>query len=184
MSWESWVFPLQYQDFLHLKSNFSHLKSDFLYTKSNLPQSAFYFLLQLSTFFNSFLTFFNGFRLSPMAFQNFPMAFWFSSTAYHFPRNQRKSIYGDKYTKDCYLSFVFFATRSTSFVVPIKQYLHLTQEPPPLSIIGNFFNMKWQNPSTELEEGLRWSPFLRNLVVVWGGQGRLLCLAQVTGKSG
>ncbi len=50
------------------------------------------------------------------------MAFQFSSTAFCFPRNPRKSIYGEKYTKDHYLSFVFFATRSPthapSFVIP------------------------------------------------------------------
>jgi hypothetical protein len=37
--------------------------------------------------------------------------------AFHFPRNPRKSIYGEKYTKDHYLSFVFFATCSPSFVI-------------------------------------------------------------------
>jgi hypothetical protein len=50
------------------------------------------------------------------------MAFQFSSTAFHFPRNPRKSIYGEKYTKDHYLSFVFFATCSPThapcFVIP------------------------------------------------------------------
>jgi hypothetical protein len=35
------------------------------------------------------------------------MAFRFSSTAFHFPRNPGKSIYGGKYTKDRYLSFIF-----------------------------------------------------------------------------
>jgi hypothetical protein len=45
-------------------------------------------------------TFFNGFPLSSMAFQ-------FSSMAFHFPRNPGKSIYGGKYMKDCYPSFVF-----------------------------------------------------------------------------
>ncbi len=123
MSWESWVFPLQYQDFLHLKSIFPHLKSNFPCTKSDLPKSAFYFLRQLSAFFNGFLTFFNGFSLSPTAFQISPTAFQFSSMAFCFPRNPRKSIYGKKYTKDCYLSFVFFATRSPSFVITNKQYL-------------------------------------------------------------
>ncbi len=88
MSWESWVFPLQYWDFLCLKSNFPHLKSE------------------LSAFFDGFLTFFNGFPLSPTAFQFSSMAFQFSSMAFHFPRNPRKSIYGEKYTKDCYSSFV------------------------------------------------------------------------------
>ncbi len=43
--------------------------------------------------------------------------------AFRFPRNPRKSIYGKKYTKDCYLSFVFFATRSPSFMITNKQHL-------------------------------------------------------------
>jgi hypothetical protein len=38
--------------------------------------------------------------------------------AFCFPRNPRKSIYGSKYTKDHYLSFVFPATCSPSFVIP------------------------------------------------------------------
>jgi hypothetical protein len=58
-------------------------------------------------FFQRLFAFFNGFQLSSMAFQ-------FSSMAFHLPR---KSIYGDKYPKDHYLSFVFFATRSLSFVI-------------------------------------------------------------------
>ncbi len=124
MSWESWVFLLQYQDFLRLKSNFPHLKSNFPCTKSNLPKLAFYFLWRLSAFFNGFLTFFNGFSLSLTAFRISPTAFRFSSMAFRFPRYPRKSIYGKKYTKDCYLSFVFFATRSPSFVITDKQYLH------------------------------------------------------------
>ncbi len=120
MSWKSQVFPLQYQDFLHLKSDFPHIKSNFPHTESDLPKSAFYFLQRLSAFFN-------GFPLSPTAFQFSPTAFQFSSMAFHFPRNPRKSIYGKKYTKDCYLSFAFFATHSLSFVIPAKQYLRLTQ---------------------------------------------------------
>ncbi len=134
MSWKSWHFPLQYQDFLHLKSNFPHLKFDFPHTESDLPKSAFYFLQRLSAFFNGFLTFFNGFPLSPTAFQFSPMAFQFSSTAFCFPRNQRKSFYGEKYTKDCYSSFVFFATCSPSFVIPAKQYLRLTQHTPVVQL--------------------------------------------------
>ncbi len=123
MSWKSQDFPLQYQDFLHLKSDFPH-------TESDIPESAFYFLRRLSAFFNGFLTFFNGFPLSPTAFQFSPMAFQFSSTAFHFQRNPRKSIYGEKYTKDCYSSFVFFTTRSPRFVISAKQYLRLTQHTP------------------------------------------------------
>jgi hypothetical protein len=84
---------------------------------------AFYFLQRLSAFFDGFLTFFNGFPLSPTAFRISPMAFQFSSMAFRFPRNPRKSIYGEKYAKDCYPSFVFFATHSLSFVITDKQYL-------------------------------------------------------------
>ena len=65
-----------------------------------------------------------------MAFQ-FPLtAFRFSSTAFHFSRNLRKSIYGKKYTKDCYSSFVFFATCSPSFVITDKHYLRDYPTPP------------------------------------------------------
>ncbi len=134
MSWESQVFPLQYRDFLHQKSNFPHLKSNFLCTKSNLPKSAFYFLQRLSAFFNGFLIFFNGFSLFPTALRISPTAFQFSSAAFCFPRNPRKSIYGKKYTKDCYSSFVFFATCSLSFVITAKQYLRLTQHTPVLHL--------------------------------------------------
>jgi hypothetical protein len=83
------------------------------------------FLQRLSAFSDGFLIFFDGFLLSPTAFQ-------FSSTAFHFPRNPRKSIYGEKYTKDCFSSFVFFATCSPSFVFSAKQYLCLTQQCEPL----------------------------------------------------
>ncbi len=113
MSWESRVFLLQYQDFLDLKSDFPHLKSNFPCTKSDLPKSAFYFLWLLSAFFN-------GFPRSPTAFRISPTTFRFYSTASRFPR---KSISGEKYTKDRYSSFVFFATHSPSFVITHKQYL-------------------------------------------------------------
>jgi hypothetical protein len=83
---------------------FRLLKSDFPHTKFN-------FLQRLSAFFN-------GFLLSSMAFQFSLMAFQFSLMAFRFPRNPRKSIYGGKYTKDHYLSFVFPATRSLSFIIP------------------------------------------------------------------
>jgi hypothetical protein len=75
----------------------------FLLLKSNFPHTKFDFLQRLSTFFN-------GFPLSSMAFR-------FSSTAFLFPRNLRKSIYGGKYTKDHHSSFVFPATCSPSFVI-------------------------------------------------------------------
>jgi hypothetical protein len=54
---------------------------------------AFCFLQQPSDFFI-------GLPISSTAFR-------FSSTAFHFPRNPGKSIYGGKYTKDRYPSFVF-----------------------------------------------------------------------------
>ena len=105
------------------KIRFSSPKIQFPCTKSDSPKSAFYFLQWLSAFSN-------GFPLSPTAFQISPKAFRFSSTAFRFPRNPRKSMYGEKYTKFCYPSFVFFATRSPSFVIPAKQYLRLTQHSP------------------------------------------------------
>ncbi len=87
----------------------------FLLLKSDFPHTKFDFLQRLSAFFN-------GFPLSSMAFWFSSMAFRFSSTVFHFPRNPRKSIYSEKYTKDHYLSFVFFATCSStcsqSFVIP------------------------------------------------------------------
>jgi hypothetical protein len=76
----------------------------FLLLKSNFPHTKFNFLQRLSAFFN-------GFLLSSMAIQ-------FSSMAFRFLRNPRKSIYGGKYTKDHYLSFVFPTTRSPSFLIP------------------------------------------------------------------
>ncbi len=123
MSWKSRDFPLQYRDFLHLKSNFPHLKSNFPHTESDLPKSAFYFLQWLSAFFNGFLTFFNSFLTFFNSFQIFLNGFPLSEKS-------EKSIYGKKYTKDCYSSFVFFATCSPSFVIPAKQYLRLTQHTP------------------------------------------------------
>ncbi len=98
----------------------------FLLLKSNFPHTKFDFLQRLSAFFN-------GFPLSSMVFWFSSMAFQFSSTAFHFTRNPRKSIYGEKYTKDHYLSFVFFATcsptRSPSFVIPttIPNMSHIWQ---------------------------------------------------------
>jgi hypothetical protein len=93
-----------------------------------LSSTAFHFLQQLSDFLQRLSAFSNGFLLSPMAFRISPTAFQLSSMAFHFPRNPRKSIYGEKYTKDHFSSFVFFATRSPSFVIPAKQYLRLTQQ--------------------------------------------------------
>jgi hypothetical protein len=76
-----------------------------------LSSTAFRFLQRLSDFLQRLSAFFNGF---PTFFNDFQ----FSSTAFCFPRNPRKSIYGGKYMKDHYLSFVFPATRSPSFVIP------------------------------------------------------------------
>ena len=132
--------PLQYRDFPLLKSDFPHLNSDFPRTKPDSPKSAFYFLFWLSAFFNGFLLSLTAFSFSSTAFRFLqrlsdffrisPTAFRFSSTAFRFPRNPRKSNYGEKYTKFRYSSFVIPATRSPSFVIPAKQYLHFTQHTP------------------------------------------------------
>jgi hypothetical protein len=65
-----------------------------------ISSTAFQFLQWLSAFFN-------GFPLSSTAFQFLQWLSKFSSTAFHFLRNPGKSIYGGKYTKDGYPSFVF-----------------------------------------------------------------------------
>jgi hypothetical protein len=88
----------------------------FTLLKPNFPHTKFDFLQRLSAFFN-------GFPLSITAFQ-------FSATAFHFLRNPRKSIYSKKYTKDHYLSFVFFATCSPSFVIRATMP---TSHPTPLT---------------------------------------------------
>ncbi len=116
-------FPSPISRFPSPKIQFSSPKIQFSSHEIQFTPIGFLLSLTVSAFFNGFLTFFNGFPLSPMAFQISPMAFRFSSTAFHFPRNPRKSIYGKKYRKDCYWSFVFFANRSSSFVITDKQYL-------------------------------------------------------------
>jgi hypothetical protein len=97
----------------------------FLLLNSNFPHTKFYFLQRLSAFqeiqenlLQRLSNFFNGFPTSSTAFRFSSTAFRFSSTAFRFPRNAKKSIYGGKYTKDHYLSFVFPATCSLSFVIP------------------------------------------------------------------
>jgi hypothetical protein len=90
--------------FLLLNSNFPHKKIDFLQWLSNFRKIQENLLQWLSAFFNSF-------PISSTTFE-------FSSMAFCFPRNMRKSIYGGKYMKDHYLSFVFPATCSPSFVIP------------------------------------------------------------------
>ncbi len=104
-----------------------------------------------------------------MAFQISSTAFQFSSMAFRFPRNPRKSIYGEKYTKDCYSSFVFFATCSPSFVIPAKQYLHLTQHwhtvvhmPKMLTwklkiYCRLHFLLDWRTPNETKSEGFPWA---------------------------
>ncbi len=74
------------------------------------------FLQRLSAFSNGFLIFFNSFLIF---LNGFPLS-----------KKPRKSIYGKKYMKDCYSSFVFFTPCSPSFVIPTKQYLCLTQHTP------------------------------------------------------
>jgi hypothetical protein len=75
------------------------------------------FLARNPIFLISFPIFVNGFLLSSMAFcfpqrhSNFPQ--WL-----HFPRNPRKSIYGGKYPKDHFSTFLFPATCSPSFIIP------------------------------------------------------------------
>ncbi len=84
--------------------NFPRLKSYFPPPKSDFAQ-------WLSDFLQRLPAFLNGFPLSSTAFQ-------FSLMAFCFPRNPRKSIYGGKYIKDHYSSFVFPTTCSPSFVIP------------------------------------------------------------------
>ncbi len=116
-------FPLPKIQFSSPKIRFSSHEIRFTQIGFLLSLMAFRFLQWLSDFVN-------GFPLSPTAFRISPTAFQFSSVAFCFPRNPRKSIYGKKYTKDCYSSFVFFTTCSPSFVIPAKQYLRLTQPTP------------------------------------------------------
>ncbi len=72
-----------------------------------ISSTAFCFLWRISNFRKGFLIFLNDF---PIFLNGFPIsstASRFSSTAFHFPRNPGKSIYGGKYTRDRYPSFVF-----------------------------------------------------------------------------
>ncbi len=120
-------FPSPILRFPSPKIQFSSPKIDFPRTKSDSPKSAFYFLQQLPLSSTAFWLSSTAFLFLQWLSDLSPMAFRFSSTAFRFPRNPRKSIYGKKYTKDCYSSFVFFATCSPSFVITAKQYLRLTQ---------------------------------------------------------
>ena len=114
--------------FLLLNSNFPHTKFVFLQRLSNFLQQLSPFFNGFPFIFNGFPIFFNSFPLSSMAFcflqrlSDFPQRLSSFSQRLSFSRNPRKSIYGKNYTKDHYLSFVFFATRSPtrapSFVIP------------------------------------------------------------------
>ncbi len=97
---ETWEYLGKIWIFFLLNSDFPHTKFDFLQRLSNFQEIRENLLQRLSNFFNAFL-------LSSTAFCFLQPAFWFSSTAFHFLRNPEKSIYGGKYTKDCYPSFVF-----------------------------------------------------------------------------
>jgi hypothetical protein len=100
------IFRAQNPIFLAQNSNFfngfliSEISEKIFFNGFPISSMAFHFLRPISTFRNGFLIFLNGSLISSTAFQ-------FSSTAFHFPRNPGKSIYGSKYTKDCYPSFVF-----------------------------------------------------------------------------
>ena len=109
-------FPSPKIQFSSTKIQFSPHEIQFSPIGFVLSSTAVCFLQWLSTFFN-------GFPLSSTAFcflqclsdflqQLSDFLQWLSDL-----RNPRKSIYGDKYTKDHYVSFVFFATRSPSFVI-------------------------------------------------------------------
>jgi hypothetical protein len=93
ISWENQDFPSPKLQFSSHKIQFSSTAFRFPSNPRKSSSMAFQFLHPLSSFFI-------GFPLSSTAFQ-------FSSMAFHFPRNPGKSIYGGKYTKDCYPSFVF-----------------------------------------------------------------------------
>jgi hypothetical protein len=103
--------------------------------KSDFPQLAFRFLQRLSAFFN-------GFPLSSTAFR-------FSSTAFIFPRNPRKSIYGGKYTKDPHSSFVFPATCSPSFVIVTHSPSFVITTRSPSFVIAT---MRVSHPTIEKRE--------------------------------
>ncbi len=154
MSWESRVFPLQHQDFLHLKSDFPHLKSNFPCTKSDSPKSAFYFLQRLSAFFNSFLTFFNGFPNFSNGFPNFSNGFLIFLNGFPLSKKSEKIYQWQEVYKRLLFKLRIFATHSPSFVITAKQYLSLTQhnhlphqlplshpKPPPIA------NPAWDVPT-------------------------------------
>ncbi len=103
-------FPSPKIQFSSPKIQFSSHEIQFSPISFLLSPTAFRFLQRLSAFFNGF----------PLFQRLFDFLQWLSDFLQwlsNFPRNPRKSIYGDKYTKDHYLSFVFFATRSPSFVI-------------------------------------------------------------------
>ncbi len=87
-------FPSPKIQFSPPKIQFSSHEIQFTQIGFLLSSTALRFLQRLSDFLQRLSAFSNGFPI----FLN----------GFHFPRNPRKSIYGEKYTKDCYSSFVFF----------------------------------------------------------------------------
>jgi hypothetical protein len=145
-------FPSPISRFPSPKIQFSSPKIRFSLHKIRFTQIGFLLSLTAFRFLQRLSAFFNGFPLSPTAFRISPTAFQFSSTAFCFPRNPRKSIYGEKYTKDRYSSFVFFATHSPSFVITDKQYLRdyptkgrQKTNAPPLQSILMAMRACWSN---------------------------------------
>jgi hypothetical protein len=92
----------------------------FLFLKSDFPHTKFDFLQRLSAFFN-------GFPISLMAFQFLQRLSDFPKQLSAFREIQENLIYGGKYTKDHYLSFIFPATCSPSFVIPANKLPFTTQ---------------------------------------------------------
>jgi hypothetical protein len=120
-------FPSPKIQFSSPKIQFSLHKIRFTQIGFLLSSMAFRFLQRLSVFLQRLYAFSNG-------FSNFSNGFPIFLNGFFFPRNPRKSIYGEKYTKDCYSSFLFFATHSPIFVIPAKQYLCLTQHTPVVQL--------------------------------------------------
>jgi hypothetical protein len=86
ISWENWDFPSPKLQFTSHKIQFSSTAFQFPRNPRKSSSTAFRFLQRLSKFFNAF-----------------PLS-----------EKSGKSIYGGKYTQDCYPSFVFSAP---SFVI-------------------------------------------------------------------
>ncbi len=102
--------------FFFLSFQFSSTAFQFSSMAFQLLSTAFCFPQCLSVFCNAFL-------LSATAFcflqrlSDFPQRLSDFLNGFPLSKKSRKSIYGGKYTKDCFSSFVFPATWSPSFVV-------------------------------------------------------------------